>query len=115
MIINSKKATRRAKIVHRIRKKISGTAQRPRLCVYKSNRFFYVQLIDDTAGHTLVAEDSRKKTGSMAERVVKVGEQLAQKAVAKQLSTILFDRAGYRYHGHVKLLSETVRAKGLQH
>ena len=115
MSIQHKKAARRAKIVYRIRKKIRGTAQRPRLCVHKSNHAFYALLIDDQQGHTLVAVDTRKEIGSMKERVVKVGEKLAQKATLKKIQKVCFDRAGYPYHGHVKSLSDTVKSHGINH
>ena len=106
---------RRQRIRHRIRKQIAGTAQRPRLSLYKSHRTLYLQLIDDTAGHTLVAADSRAFQGKNQEAAAKTGALLAEKAKAKKITHVVFDRSGYPYHGVVKALSLAARQGGLQH
>lgn len=112
--LNSKVAsrTRRHK---RIRAKISGTAQTPRLSVFKSNKHISVQLIDDESGKTLASVHSRdvKGKGTM-EKSVKVGEEIAKKAVALKVTKIVFDRGGFIYTGSVKALADGARAGGLQ-
>lgn len=117
MAIRNSKTSRRLRIRQRIRKHLQGTAARPRLSVYKSNKAIYTQLINDEQGHTLAASSSR--TGSLQEgtridKARKVGEDLATKALARDIHTIVFDRSGYLYHGQVKALAEGARAKGLQ-
>lgn len=113
-----KKAIRRKKIHYRIRSKVSGTAQKPRLSVFRSNRDIYAQLIDDEHGQTLAAASSRDKgfkvaEGAKVEKSRQVGRELARKAVALGLSQCVFDRSGYLYHGRVKALSEGAREGGL--
>jgi large subunit ribosomal protein L18 len=104
----------------RIRKKIKGTPERLRLSVYRGNTNIYSQIIDDTKGVTLVAASSAdpeiKGTvkGFTVETAKKVGELLAQKAKAKGIENVVFDRGGYRYHGKVKALSEGARSGGLK-
>ncbi len=116
MAIGNKKMARRLKIHKRIRKTIQGTSQVPRLSVYKSNKCISVQLIDDKQGHTLLAHSSR----ALGERSVdvakarRVGESIAEKALEKDIKTIVFDRSGYLYHGQVKALAEGAKSKGLQ-
>lgn len=112
----SKKTTRRRRIRYKIRKKISGTAQRPRLSVFRSNKDIYAQLIDDIAGHTLAASSSRQLEGSgnNAEAAKQVGKALAEKASAAGISQVVFDRSGYLYHGRVAALAEGAREGGLQ-
>ncbi|HET7876887.1 MAG TPA: 50S ribosomal protein L18 [Methylomirabilota bacterium] len=110
------------KIRHlRIRQKVRGTAERPRLAVYRSLNHIYAQLVDDTAGRTLVAVDSRAaefqqraKSGGNVPAAKIVGELVAQRAKARGISTVVFDRGGYQYHGRVKALAEAARAAGLQ-
>jgi len=110
----------RAKRIKRIRKKISGTSEKPRLRVFKSNKYIYAQVIDDIAGHTLVSMSSKDKgiaddaelTGKTAQ-AFKVGVLLAEKAKAAGISQVVFDRGGYIYHGRVKALSEGAREGGL--
>jgi large subunit ribosomal protein L18 len=114
----SKKLVRRTKIRYRIRKKALGTAERPRLAVFRSNKEIYAQLIDDVAGHTLAAASSRDAAiaGAKAPKVEtskKVGEALAEKAKAAGIESVIFDRGGYLYHGRVKALAEGAREKGL--
>ena len=102
----------------RVRTKISGTAERPRLCVYRSNQNIYVQIIDDVAGNTLVSAstlDKEVKTKkSNKEAAKEVGTLIAKKALAKNIDTVVFDRGGYIYHGIVKELAEAARAGGLK-
>lgn len=101
----------------RVRAKISGTAERPRLCVYRSNANISAQIIDDKNGVTLVAASSYEKefeNGDNKEAAKKVGELLAQRAVAKGISEVVFDRGGYLYHGRVHELAEGARAGGLK-
>ncbi len=112
------KEARRKKIRSRIRGKISGTAERPRLSVFRSNKETYVQLIDDVAGVTLVAASTRDKdftrNGTKSEQGKLVGTTLAQKAAAKGISDVVFDRGGYLYHGRVKAVAEGAREGGLK-
>ena len=108
------KIARRNKIKTRIRGKISGTPQRPRMSVFRSNKAIYVQVIDDLAGNTLVAASSKGlEGGSKVEIAAKVGEEIAKKAVEKGISEVVFDRNGYLYHGRVKSLADAAR-KGPQ-
>ena len=114
-----KKAIRRKKIHYRIRNRISGTAQKPRLSVFRSNMEIYAQLIDDESGQTLVAASSRDKglkavEGNKVEKSKQVGQELARKATALGIAKCVFDRSGYLYHGRVKALSEGAREGGLQ-
>ena len=112
------KASRRAKIHKKIRSKISGTAERPRMSIYRSNADIYAQLIDDLNGVTLLAASSRDKdftrTGNKVEQSKSVGAALAKKAVEKGLSMVVFDRSGYLYHGRVQALAEGAREGGLK-
>ena len=114
----TKKDLRRLRIKRGIRKKISGTAERPRLSVYKSNTAIYAQLIDDQSGRTLVATNSREiNAESKASNVAmasEVGKKVAEKATAAGISTVIFDRNGYLYHGKVKALAEGAREGGLK-
>jgi large subunit ribosomal protein L18 len=104
----------------RVRKKVLGTSQRPRLNVFKSARHIYAQLIDDTAGVTLTAVSTAidevstglKYTGNI-EAARKVGAEIAKKALAKEITAVVFDRNGFLYHGRVKALAEAARENGL--
>ena len=102
----------------RVRRKISGTAQRPRLCVYRSNKNIYVQIIDDVAGNTLAQAstlDKEIKTKYANKEVAKeVGALIAKRAADKKIETVVFDRGGYIYHGIVKELAEAAREGGLK-
>lgn len=98
---------------NRIRAKVSGTAERPRLAVYKSNKFVYAQLIDDVRGVTLAASDSRTAKGTTSEGAVVVGTTIAEKAKAAGITTVVFDRGGFRYQGIVAALADAARAGGL--
>ncbi len=100
----------------RVRSKITGTAERPRLAVYRSNAGIYAQLIDDGAGHTLASASSRDKevSGSKrAEAPAAVGKLIAERAKAAGVTTVVFDRGGYLYHGRVKALADAAREGGL--
>ncbi len=111
------KLNRRKKIHARIRKTVHGTAQRPRLSVFRSNRDTYVQIIDDTKGHTLVAFDTRKLSnvnGTKVQKAYQLGTQIAKMALEKGITRIVFDRGGYLYHGRVKAVADGARAAGLQ-
>jgi large subunit ribosomal protein L18 len=112
------KVVRRQKLRWRIRTKISGTAQKPRLSVFRSNNDIYAQLIDDTKGLTLLAANSRQKDitatqGNKVEKSVLVGKSLAEKAKALGIDTCVFDRGGYLYHGRVKAVADGAREGGL--
>ena len=100
----------------RIRRKIFGTAERPRLSVYRSNVHIYAQLIDDLEGHTLAAADSHKVQGAenRTDAARKVGELIARKAVEAGIETAVFDRGGNMYHGRVAALAEGARTGGLK-
>lgn len=113
------KVIRRQKLRWRIRASVKGTAQKPRLSVFRSNKDIYAQLIDDTTGTTLAAANSRMKdlagnTGNKVEKSVFVGKALAQKAIALGLETCVFDRGGYLYHGRVKAIADGAREGGLK-
>lgn len=102
----------------KVRAKIQGTDERPRLCVFRSNKHIYAQIIDDKKGRTLVSasdlevKDSKKdKKTDLAQ---KVGQLIAQKAKEKKIKTVLFDRGGFRYHGQIKTLADEARKQGLQ-
>ena len=101
----------------RVRSKISGTTERPRLNVFRSEKHIYAQIIDDTKGTTLCSASSVEKDfdgrGSNKEAARKVGETVAKRAVAKGIETVVFDRGGYIYHGRVKELAEAAREGGL--
>lgn len=97
----------------RVRSVIKGTAARPRLAIYRSNRFVSAQLIDDTVGKTLAAVHGRDFKGSQSVQAKECGTAIAQKAKAAGISTIVFDRAGYRYAGQVKALADAAREGGL--
>ncbi len=111
------KSERRDRIRHRIRKTVAGTAQRPRLAVFRSNKEIYAQLIDDVNGVTITAASSRDKgisAGSKSETAKEVGKAIAEKATKAGVETISFDRGGYLYHGRVKSLAEGAREGGLK-
>ena len=109
------KIARRNKIKTRIRGKISGTAERPRMSVFRSNKGIYVQVIDDLAGVTLAAASSKGlEGGTKTEVAAKVGKEIAKKAQEKGISEVVFDRNGYLYHGRVKSLADAAREGGLK-
>lgn len=109
------KQERRNKIKTRIRGKISGTAERPRMTVYRSNKQIYVQLVDDTKGVTLVSASSKGlEGGTKSELAAIVGQKIAEKAIAVGITTVVFDRNGYLFHGRVKSLADAARNGGLK-
>ncbi len=114
------KVTARLKRVQRIRVKISGTSEKPRMRVYRSNRHIYVQLIDDVQGKTLVACSTDDKTFDASEakdkceQAKKIGLLVAEKAKGAGITEVVFDRGGYLYHGRVKALSDGAREGGLR-
>ena len=98
----------------RVRGKVSGTAERPRLAVYRSNRSIYAQVIDDVSGHTLAAADARLSgEGDKSTQARATGRLIAERARAAGVSSVVFDRGGYLYHGRVKALAEGAREGGL--
>jgi len=111
------KSDRRQRIRFRIRKSISGTATKPRLSVFRSNKEIYAQLIDDVNGLTLLSASSREKEvgkGTNVEVATAVGKLVAEKALKAGIDTVTFDRGGYLYHGRIKSLAEGARAAGLK-
>lgn len=118
MVKKTDRKMERARRHLRVRRKISGTAERPRLCVYRSNTNIYVQVIDDVAGNTLVSAstlDKEIKTKHANKEAAKeLGALIAKKAKAKKIETVVFDRGGYIYHGVVKELAEAAREGGLK-
>ncbi|MFV0484091.1 MAG: 50S ribosomal protein L18 [Bacteroidales bacterium] len=112
------KQNRRFKIKKRIRGKISGTSERPRMSIFRSNKQISVQLIDDLAGKTLAKVSSLDKdiesNGNKVEQAVAVGKAIADKAKAAGIETVVFDRNGYLYHGRVKSVAEAAREGGLK-
>jgi large subunit ribosomal protein L18 len=115
-IINRKSIRRR--IHNRIRRKVSGTTERPRLAVHYSNQHIYVQIIDDSAGKTLVSASTLDKSFENAsaniESARKVGELIAGRAKESNIGAVVFDRGGHLYHGKVKALADAAREAGLQ-
>ena len=109
------KIERRIKIKTRIRGKISGTASRPRLSVFRSNKQIYAQLVYDLSGKTLAAASSKGiAEGTKSEIAAKVGKAIAEKAIAAGISEVVFDRNGYLFHGRVKSLADAAREGGLK-
>jgi large subunit ribosomal protein L18 len=121
MISPIDRARERSRIHARIRRKISGSAKRPRLCVYRSLSHIYAQVVDDHEGRTLVAASSvesvvcenKKKAGNISAAKM-VGKAIAERAKAKGIEVVVFDRGGYIYHGRVKALAEAARESGLK-
>jgi large subunit ribosomal protein L18 len=111
------KVTRRAKIKRRIRKNITGTSAQPRLSVFRSNKQIYAQIIDDSTGTTLVSSSSfnnKAAKGSKVDQAAVIGKEVAEKAVKAGITTVVFDRNGYLYHGRVKSLANSAREGGLK-
>ncbi len=120
MIVSEKRSKweRRVRRHRRVRKKVKGTAERPRLCVFRSLQHIYVQIINDEEGKTLVAASSlspeiREMKGTKTEIARAVGRLVAQKALEKGITKVVFDRGGYKYHGRVRALAEGTREVGL--
>ena len=114
------KISRRQNIKMRIRKHLSGTSERPRMSVFRSNKQIYVQLIDDLSGATVLSASSKnkeiadKKGVNKTEQAKLVGKLIAEKSLAKGINSVVFDRNGYLYHGRVKYLAESAREGGLK-
>jgi large subunit ribosomal protein L18 len=114
------KRERRIKIKQRIRKRISGTSERPRMSVFRSNKQIYVQLVNDLTGETLVSASSKnkevaeKKNVNKSEQARLVGKLVAERSLAKGINSVVFDRNGYLYHGRIKVLAESAREGGLK-
>jgi large subunit ribosomal protein L18 len=111
------KEQRRLRIRRSIRTKISGTSERPRLSVFRSNKNIYAQLIDDLSGKTLAAVSSAKVEGGVDSKLTastEVGKEIARLAMEKGITTVVFDRSGYLYHGRVKSLADGAREAGLK-
>ena len=109
------KNERRTKIKYRVRNKISGTAERPRMSVFRSNKQIYVQVINDEEQKTLVAASSLGlKASNKSEQASKVGELIAKKAIEAGITTVVFDRNGYLYHGRIKAVADAARNAGLK-
>ena len=110
VILTSKERIRR-----RIRSKVSGTKERPRLSVYRSNKYIYAQLIDDETGITLLtASDVKLIKGTKTQRAQKIGAVIAKEALKKKISSVVFDRGGFKYTGRIKSLAEEARKEGLK-
>lgn len=111
------KLSRRERIKRGIRKRLTGSTERPRLSIYRSNKGIYAQIIDDSTGKTLVSASSLAKdftaSGNKSEQSKAVGKAIAEKALAAGLSKVVFDRNGYLYHGRVKSLADGAREAGL--
>jgi large subunit ribosomal protein L18 len=117
MIAKESKNVSRVRRHARVRKKISGTTECPRLCVYRSNKNIEAQIIDDVKGVTLVCSSSmalKLENGSNVEAAKAVGADIAKKAKAKKITKVVFDRSGYLYHGRVQALAEAAREAGLE-
>ena len=117
MITKEDKNLSRVRRHARVRRKISGTAECPRLCLYRSNKNIEAQIIDDVKGVTLVSSSSmtlKLENGSNIEAAAKVGKDIAEKALAAKIEKVVFDRSGYIYHGRVKALAEAAREAGLE-
>jgi large subunit ribosomal protein L18 len=114
------KRERRQKIRKRIRKHISGTGERPRMTVFRSNKQIYVQLVNDLTGETMVSASSKnkevagKKGITKGEQAKMVGKLIAEKSLSKGIQSVVFDRNGYLYHGRIKLMAESARECGLK-
>ncbi len=116
MLVKQEKRIRRHK---RVRAKVKGTSKVPRLCVFRSSRHIYAQLIDDEKGQTLAAVSglelkAKKKKITKVDEASEIGKLIAQKAISKKISKVVFDRAGYKYHGRVRAVAEGAREGGLK-
>ena len=109
------KQEKRIRLKKKIRAKIMGTKDRPRLSIFRSNKFIYAQVIDDAAGKTLVqASDVKVTKGTKIERAKQVGKMIAEVCLAKKVSQVVFDRNGFKYTGRIKLVADEARASGLK-
>lgn len=115
---NTSRATIRTAIHKRIRRKVTGNSERPRLAVYRSLNHIYAQVVDDQLGRTIVSastteKDLRGTTGGNLEAARLIGKTIAERAIAKGIESVVFDRGGYLYHGRIKALTDAARAAGL--
>ena len=115
---NTNRAEVRTAIHQRIRRRVKGSTERPRLAIYRSSNHIYAQVIDDRQGQTLVSastteKDLRGNTGGNVEAARRIGQAIAERAIAKGIEQVVFDRGGYLYHGRVKALTDAARAAGL--
>ena len=121
MITPIDRSTERRRIHKRIRQKISGNMNRPRLCIYRSLKYIYAQIVDDTQGRTLVAASTAEKSlrgdlkqGGNVQASKLVGKTIAERAKAKGIESVVFDRGGYLYHGRIRAVAEAARESGLK-
>jgi large subunit ribosomal protein L18 len=105
---------KRARRHMRVRRKVAGTTERPRLVVYRSLKHIYAQLVDDTKNHTLATVSDDDLQGKKAEKSAQVGKRIAAKAKENGITRVVFDRAGYKYHGRVKAVADGAREGGLE-
>ena len=98
----------------RVRKKVEGTPERPRLVIFRSDKHIYAQLVDDVAGRTIATVSSQKAEGTKTAKATEVGKQIAARAKDQGITAVVFDRAGYRYHGRVKAVADGAREGGLE-
>ena len=115
---NTNRAEVRSAIHSRIRRKVKGSTERPRLAIYRSLNHIYAQVIDDRKGETLVSASSTEKdlragTGGNLDAARRIGQAIAERAIAKGIEQVVFDRGGYLYHGRIKALTDAARAAGL--
>ncbi len=120
MISVKEKREKRKRRHKRVRSRVKGTPERPRLCVFRSHKHIYAQIIDDTRAHTLLSasdlelKNSKSGGSGKIEKAFEVGKLIAKKAKEKGISKVVFDRAGYKFHGRVKALAEGAREGGLE-
>ena len=118
MITKTDRKAERIRRHKRVRNKVNGTAERPRLCVFRSNSNLYVQIIDDTVGNTLVSASTLdkeiKEKHANKEAAKQLGELIAKRAAEKKIKAVVFDRGGYVYHGVIKQLADSAREAGLE-
>ena len=111
----NKKLEKRIRLKKKIRTKVAGTTERPRLSIFRSNPFIYAQIIDDSTGKTIVsASDMTSKTGTKTDRSIAVGTEVAKLASTKGIKKVVFDRNGFKYTGRIKALADQARASGLE-
>ncbi len=113
--INNYNLAKRARLHKKIRARVEGTESRPRLSVFRSNKFIYAQIIDDTTRKTLVSvSDIKESAGNKVDRAKAMGEQIAELAKKAGITSVVFDRGGFRYTGRIAALADGARSKGLQ-
>ena len=110
----AQKISKRKKVQYRIRKKVKGTPNKPRLAVFKSNKNIYCQLIDDLNGVTMASSSSAKSNAKGMDQAKEVGKTIAEKAGSMNIDSVVFDRAGFIFHGRIKALADAARESGLK-